>query len=111
MSEAKHTPGPWTAEKIAKEDYVVSKSGCVIAKIGGIILPYRASQGANARLIASSPAMKGRLSMTADLIEELLNDGAFKRLEGGSDRERQAFSLLWVIVGAHRAAIARAEGR
>ena len=43
-----------------------------------------------------------RLQINANLIQELYEDGAFKRLESGSDREREALAHLLYIVEKNR---------
>lgn len=43
-----------------------------------------------------------RLQSSANVIQELYEDGAFKRLESGSDREREALAHILRIMEEHR---------
>jgi len=43
-----------------------------------------------------------RLQTSANVIQELYEEGALKRLESGSDREREALAHLLYIVENHR---------
>jgi hypothetical protein len=47
-------------------------------------------------------AMRYMLGRTQRIILELYSDGAFKRLEHGSDRERQALALLLRMAEEHQ---------
>lgn len=70
------------------------------------------------RAVNSHEALKYRLELTADLLEQLIKEQAFRRLEGGSDSERFAFAALCNIIEKHRdyirdseQAIAKAEAK
>lgn len=101
MSEAQHTPGPWTASPAYEcNDYCIHARGipwqlAYLAEHSRIEWPLEA----NARLIAAAPEMLDALKK----IDELGSDISIEGLSSYSDLMRAGTIA--------RAAIAKAEGR
>ena len=81
MSEAKHTPGPWTATQIISPTcgFIVSNSrGSVVARVHKIGFPtngnFELPCEENARLIASAPDLLAALEFVMDRLVDKHED-------------------------------------
>jgi len=121
MSEAKHTPGPWTValardENIPLEDHRIVADGRIIASVDNRAFRYGeglrvtdrglAEGVANAHLMAASPEMLAALRDFVTAMEKWgdWDEGCF--YYGG-----KAAPELRSRIKSARAAIAKAEGR
>ncbi len=105
MSDAKHTPGPWSfgpAVPGAKRCFYISGNHDANNRevdIGTVQGGYYSCE-ANARLIAAAPDLLAALKDTLDFLERHSN-----RWDGVNGKHPQ------LVVTAARAAIAKAEGK
>ena len=105
MSNAKHTPGPWTLESVGSAFYVASDNGRPDAVNTDIAKVYRADTAdeealADATLIAAAPDLLAALRLALAQIEDL---------DACTDAEE--CSLQPDTMQAIWGAIAKAEGK
>jgi len=101
----KHTPGPWDMDHLQHGDnLILSKSGYVIASVGGRLRAYQHQQKANAALIAAAPDLLEALIEVSDECRRMQVDLVGTTLEGRPGTEGLTYQKV-------QAAIAKAEGR
>ena len=98
MTQAKHTPGPWTARANGAQWVVDAGRKQRVASITALM-----GQEANARLIAAAPDMFSDHMENARILEFLCNE-LQGRIEGGK------LQALFGCLDRSRAVIARATG-
>ena len=78
----KHTPGPWIANDMGLKDgyFILSMSGCVIARVGGKLLSYQDAQSRNAQIMAAAPDMLDALKKAEAYLQGIKSG---KRFEEG----------------------------
>ena len=104
-TNAKHTPGPWTAaSQDAETNEIPIKSGKSILARVAPRPHWDATQESNARLIAAAPDLLYALKEAKLMLETA------KAYFPKSIKNRDRFSLLNVLANAVDPAIAKAEG-